>query len=143
MIMKLVIEHAPVAKTRPRMAVFRGKATVYDIQSTLMRKIKMLFKKQMTAKGYLKLEEGPIFFKMTAHMPIPKTSAKKTLEMEGMPHTKRKDIDNIFKFYSDILNGVAYNDDAQICSILCEKFYSSTPRVEIIIEEYKPKSQCW
>ena len=141
--MKLTIEHAPIAKTRPRMSVFRGKATVYDIQSSLMRRIKTVFKKQMRDKGYLKLAEGAISFKMTAHMPIPKTSAKKTLEMEGMPHTKKKDIDNIFKFYSDILNGVAYNDDAQICSILCEKFYSSKPRVEIIIEEYKPKSECW
>ena len=142
----LTIEHSPVAKTRPRLSTFRGRAVIYDIQSSLMRKIKTLFKKQMRDKGYLKLEEGAILFKMTAHMPIPKTSAKKTREMEGQPHAKKKDIDNIFKFYSDILNGIAYKDDGQICAIMCKKFYSSQPRVEIVIEPYsekKEKCQCW
>lgn len=160
--MKLTIEHDPVAKTRPRMSMFRGKARVYDIQSSIMRKIKTVFKSQMIAKGYLKLEEGPVMIKMTAYMLIPKTSAKKSLEMEGQPQCKKPDVDNIFKLYSDCLNGIAFRDDGQICTMLCEKLYSSTPRVEIVVEQFnrlrvrylyrmdddverdKPgKSQCW
>ena len=49
---------------------------------------------------------------------------------------KKKDLDNIVKIYLDCLNGLAYTDDSQICSMLCEKFYSAKPRVEIFLEPY-------
>ena len=108
-----------------------------------MRKIKWVFAKQMRAKGYLKLEEGPIRFRATFYVPIPKSWSKKRRdEAEGQPVTVKPDWDNRGKIYGDILNGIAYSDDAQICSALCEKFYSATPRVEIIIKPYI-KSECW
>ena len=39
------------------------------------------------------------------------------------------------KVIADSLNQVAYKDDTQIVDAQCRKFYSDTPRVEIIIKE--------
>jgi Holliday junction resolvase RusA-like endonuclease len=47
--------------------------------------------------------------------------------------TKKPDIDNIEKIIFDALNGIAYNDDSQIVSCWADKFYSTVPRVEVVI----------
>ena len=70
---------------------------------------------------------------------IPKsTSKKKKIEMlEGkIRPTKKPDIDNIIKSIFDALNKVAFNDDTQIISLQCYKFYSNEPRVEVSIDTY-------
>ena len=43
-------------------------------------------------------------------------------------------MDNYLKFYCDVLNEIAYDDDKQITKIIAEKVYSSQPRVEITLE---------
>jgi len=37
--------------------------------------------------------------------------------------------------FSDALNGLAYHDDSQIVSATVEKWYSTEPRVEVILME--------
>lgn len=47
-------------------------------------------------------------------------------------HSKRKDLDNLIKFVLDSLNGVAYDDDAQVAVLNCAKFYTcGEPRTEV------------
>ena len=46
------------------------------------------------------------------------------------------DIDNLIKFVMDSLNGQAYLDDSQICSVSSKKFYCNAgeqPRTEVAI----------
>lgn len=132
--MRLTIDHVPLAKQRPRFSTYNGKARTYDVQSSAMKKLKFYFAKQMRDKGYLKAEEGPVIVNLTAHMPKPKSWSKKRLkEAEGQPVITKPDVDNIYKLYSDVLNGIAYRDDAQIFRNLSEKFYSDKPRIEIEI----------
>lgn len=50
-------------------------------------------------------------------------------------HTARPDIDNLFKFIADSLNGVFWRDDSLICSVVCHKCYDEKPRTEITITE--------
>ena len=47
----------------------------------------------------------------------------------------KPDVDNIIKIYLDALNKIAYNDDNQVVSIICNKYYSDRPYVEIEITE--------
>ena len=49
--------------------------------------------------------------------------------------TKRPDCGNVLKAVLDGLNGVAYQDDAQICRIYFEKMYAEIPETRIIIKE--------
>lgn len=48
-------------------------------------------------------------------------------------HTGRPDVDNLFKFIADALNGVYYRDDSVIAKVEIVKIYSDRPRVEVEI----------
>lgn len=50
---------------------------------------------------------------------------------------KKPDCDNIGKIVADSLNGIAYKDDAQIVSMVIEKYYAEIPRVEVKITEVR------
>ncbi len=56
------------------------------------------------------------------------------MALEGTPHIKRPDLDNIIKFYLDALEGVCYDKDENVCVIQAKKIYSYKPRVEIEID---------
>lgn len=70
-------------------------------------------------------------------LPIPQSVTKKRrLDMIGgvERHTKKPDTDNLIKAVLDALNGVAYEDDAQIVMIAARKCYSVHPHIEIRIQ---------
>lgn len=69
--------------------------------------------------------------------PLPKSlSAKKTAALDGTPHTKKSNADNVAKAVLDALNGCAYPDDSQIAFLTVRKYQTAgTPRVEVTIEE--------
>jgi Holliday junction resolvase RusA-like endonuclease len=69
---------------------------------------------------------------------IPKSTSKKKhkLMLENIIRpTKKPDADNIAKIVCDALNGIAFLDDKQIVDARITKWYSDTPRIEIIIQE--------
>jgi Holliday junction resolvase RusA-like endonuclease len=49
--------------------------------------------------------------------------------------TGKLDCDNVIKIILDALNGVCYEDDAQICNLKFEKHYSNLPSVLVEISE--------
>ena len=85
-----------------------------------------------------------ISLKLIFYMPIPKSffrSGKYMLLLKEKYkdinyHSVKPDLDNLVKFYSDLLgmNKGFYIDDSQICSIHAEKKYGE-PRTEIAIQE--------
>jgi Holliday junction resolvase RusA-like endonuclease len=79
----------------------------------------------------------PLRATVTAFFTIPKsTSKKKAAAMDGRPHIKRPDADNVAKAILDALNGHAYNDDSTIASLTVWKYQTTgASRVEVIIEE--------
>ncbi len=125
---KLTIPGEPVAKARPRVTghvtYTPGKTKNYE---TLVKELYFVKHKQTLLEGELKIN-------IKAYFKIPKsTSKKKKAEMNSgkIRPTKRPDIDNVIKSITDALNGVAYDDDSQIVSVVAEKYWSEEPRVEI------------
>jgi len=134
--MFLSVDHEPIAQKRPRFWIKGNKPMVYDSQSSDKLKLKFEFASQMRSKGYLTIHEGPVGVKLIAYLKPPaKWSKKRLKEAEGTFVIKKPDADNILKFYFDVLNGIAYHDDNQICFVLCKKLYSKQPRVEITLKE--------
>jgi Holliday junction resolvase RusA-like endonuclease len=82
---------------------------------------------------------APISLELIFYFSRPKNHFKtgKNSEMlkDSAPdwHSRRPDIDNLVKFVQDSLNKIYYKDDALICQLIAKKFYSSTPRTEIIL----------
>jgi Holliday junction resolvase RusA-like endonuclease len=65
---------------------------------------------------------------------IPKSwSKKKALEMRGLPITGRPDIDNLAKAILDALNGVTYEDDAQVSDLHVTRRWGETDSVRVRI----------
>ena len=81
----------------------------------------------------------PLRATVTAFFTVPKsTSKKKAATMDGTPHIKRPDADNVAKAILDALNGHAYNDDSAIAALSVRKYQTTgASRVEVIIEEEK------
>ena len=50
-------------------------------------------------------------------------------------YIKKIDSDNLAKSILDALNGVAYDDDSQVCLLIVQKLYAETARVEVVLEE--------
>jgi crossover junction endodeoxyribonuclease RusA len=48
---------------------------------------------------------------------------------------RRKDLDNMIKLVMDALNGLAWNDDSQVVSIVATKRFEKPARTEVMVGE--------
>lgn len=84
----------------------------------------------------------PVRMSIEAVFDIPKSKSKKVkaqMYTGAILPTKKPDADNIAKVVCDALNGVAYKDDTQVCSLTVIKRYTTAeengPGVEISISK--------
>lgn len=78
----------------------------------------------------------PCTLVVTAFLPIPRSWSRKKREgaLEGLvTHTVKPDWDNLGKIVSDALNGIAWNDDAQVFWANVKKVYSENPSLEVTV----------
>ena len=75
-----------------------------------------------------------ISMQITAVYPVPASYPKRdkaaALAGDLLP-TKKPDADNVAKVIADALNGLAYDDDAQITDLLVLKRYGEDPEVRV------------
>jgi Holliday junction resolvase RusA-like endonuclease len=82
---------------------------------------------------------GPVAIEMLAYYAIPKSTPKKLIPdmVSGFKRpTKKPDLDNVLKAVLDGLNTVAFDDDAQVVQIDCQKFYGETPHLVVTVQEW-------
>lgn len=123
----------PVGKSRPR---FTKDGHTYTPQKTREYEDKVVQCWQyQSGKGFA--AGVPLKAIVTAFFTVPKsTSKKKAAALDGAPHIKRPDADNVAKAILDALNGHAYNDDSAIAALTVWKYQTTgASRVEVIIEE--------
>lgn len=152
--MKIVIPGDPIAKQRHR-HVKRGSLVVtYDPQKDIMEEIKKLIIYEMDQiihgeNKIIAIEASNIAFadtfelEMWFYMPIPNSDStrKRNEKLWGFQfHNVKPDYDNLAKIYGDCMNGIVWNDDAQVVHAICHKEYSLNPRVEITVRAKKKPS---
>lgn len=128
---------SPVAQGRPRITTVGGHARAYDpIKS---RDFKAMLKQHAQSICIQPLN-GALALTVRIYREIPKSfSRKKAMAAENgkiRPITK-PDVSNYLKGIEDALNGVLWHDDSQIVAYKepFGKYYSSTPRIEIEVEQ--------
>lgn len=126
--MKFYHSGNPIAKQRHRMA----NGIAYDPQEKIKRGMKFEFANQFRQQGYLKALEGSISAIVSISYQIPKSWPKKR-KITANYKTSRGDLDNICKFYFDVLNEIAYKDDSQVVELYAQKRYSDKEGVEITL----------
>lgn len=131
---ELVIEGEPVAKGRPKLSRYG----TYTPKKT--KDYEELVKKAWNESKYADFEplETAIKISVVFYRGIQKSGSKQIKDAKNkgliLP-TIKPDIDNYMKSILDGLNGLAYVDDSQVCSIKASKMYSAYPRVEVVVEE--------
>jgi Holliday junction resolvase RusA-like endonuclease len=84
--------------------------------------------------------KGQVKVKIIIFYEVPK-SAKKDVAKQMLSHTIRPtgrhfgDLDNSIKSILDALNGLAYDDDAQVVDILARRYYDKEAKVIVELEE--------
>lgn len=128
--MRLFIAQAPIGKARHR---FNSKSgVVYDPQKPTKMADKWIFAAQMREKGFKTLSKQPLSMSLTNFIPMPRSwSTAKKRRFLGQPAICKPDVDNAVKYYCDVLNRIAYEDDAHISQLWSEKLYSDSAGVEI------------
>ena len=128
---KFEVLGTPVAKGRPRLGKFR----TYTPHKT--KNYEELIKLSFINK-YSKFDPfmGELRVNIDAIFEVPKSySQKKKVKLLNTGYTHRPDVDNLTKAVLDALNGLAYKDDAQVCSLNFDKYYGKEAKVIIEIEE--------
>ena len=121
--MKIFIPIKPKAAPRPRVTM-RGTYNPTDYTQ---------YKFAIGAAVRTQCKEkliGPIEMSIEFIFKVPKSWPKKKRE-NAIWHTSKPDIDNLQKAIKDALNGIAYKDDAQVCSITAKKRYGDREGVLI------------
>lgn len=127
-------------KERPRASMIGGHAHIYTPKKTkdFEKKIASEFLK---AGGELLPKPIPVRVTVIIFHGVPKSYSKKKraacLNQETRP-MKKPDIDNICKCIMDGLNGVAYEDDTQIVSLIAYKYWAGTDYLEIHVTDVSP-----
>lgn len=142
MSISLWIGGEPVAKGRPRISSFGGKARAYTPAATRKaeERIASLWQGECIEQGV------PIMVTVSAYHERPKSHrlVSGPLSKAGVASvfpTKRPDLDNIVKLVLDGLNGVAYHDDAQIVNLIAERRWAALgeePGVQVVVQRVRP-----
>lgn len=128
----------PKAKGRPRFAKRGNFVTTYTPEETLNYEAFIKMRYIDAANGTV--FDGAVEAEINCVFGIPNsTSKKKKQEMlDGLiPCMKKPDTDNIAKSVLDSINTIAYKDDSQVVKLTVTKMYGETPRVDVILKEWR------
>ena len=135
MTITVTIPGEPVGKGRPK---FTKAGTAYTPSKTRAYENKVTFLYKMAAKGRKFQRHMPVAVEIRAYYEIPQSDSKRQRERKlsgAIMPCKKPDIDNVVKAVLDAINGIAYEDDAQVVMISAQKAYSERPRVEISVSD--------
>ncbi len=111
----------PLAQPRQRFAMIGGHVRNYTPGTHPIN----AFKTELRTAWQAEMIDGPCYCRITAVFPRPKSKTKKRDANPRLRHTSKPDCDNIAKSCCDALNGVAWKDDSQVCSLWVIKCVAS------------------
>ena len=127
----IVLNSKPVCQKRARMT---RSGIIYDSQKKDKLILRHLITNQLEKCDLLKTNPLKVEMLFYNEMP-PSYSEKKKQKLEGKPDVRHYDIDNVAKFYLDVMNDLVYKDDSQVCELFCKKTYARDSKVEIRIKD--------
>lgn len=141
----IVIPGVPIPKARPRFYIRNGKQFAYDPQNQEKNAIRASVENcavmDMFHGNFCSTQNN---YKMLFEFQMPwssvaTTSDKKLFEWGIQMSAHKPDVDNMVKFYCDVLNEIIYPDDSQVIDIHAIKTFSQNPKTIIDIMAIRPK----
>ena len=129
-VMDFFVPGIPVGKQRPRVTPHG----TYTPAKT--KDYERLVGRYYCAKAKVRREDYtcPVKMMITIFVAPPRSMSKSMREkalQNAFAPTKKPDIDNVAKSILDALNGLAYQDDKQVCDLSIRKLYSTDPGVRV------------
>lgn len=125
----------PQGKARPRFRRCGGFVRTYTPARTqeYEESVSSAYRR---STSYRWLRGTPLWLTVEARFPIPASASKKRrAELLGAPHVSRPDSDNVVKAVCDALNGLAWEDDSQVCCLSVRKVYAAEPGLTVAVGE--------
>ena len=118
----IVVPGQPIGKGRPRFA--RGRTYTPARTKEYEQRIGSIARQEMESCSW-EITPLPVKLTVLAQFEIPKswTQKKKHQALLGEITPGRPDIDNVAKAVLDALNGIVYDDDAQVTHLVVKKVY--------------------
>ncbi len=134
---KFIVPGQPVPQGRPRFARRGSQIQTYDPKPSveykkLVKEVAILNKPEELLEGSLSVEIQ-IYRQMLKSFSRAK---REQAEYRQLRPVTKPDIDNYAKGILDALKGVIWIDDGQVVRLVCDKFYSAKPRIEIAIKQF-------
>jgi Holliday junction resolvase RusA-like endonuclease len=131
MSISFIVYGEPVAKGRPR---YTKSGHCYTPAKTAKWEANVACLARR-AKGS-QFFDGPVNMRLSFIFGMPKNWPKGKRELwEGLPCTKKPDLDNVVKLVLDALNNAGvWADDSYVTDLSTRKVWGVEPRTEIIIE---------
>jgi len=132
----ITIPLAPTGQARPR---FTRTGIAYKHKSQATREAQLL--SYLVPFAPKEPSSDPLSLKVDAILPIPQSWPKKKKEaaiLGEVPTTKKPDLSNIIKQIEDVMQGIFFVDDKQVCQISARKRYGRHPGWEITIQYWRP-----
>ena len=89
--------------------------------------------------------DGPLSLVALFVMPRPISKTRKTKPNPSYPHVGKPDLDNLEKALCDALEGVAFNNDSQVCQKFTRKVVAAAgemPRTEVTLGPVEVQLTC-
>jgi len=136
MTLQFVIPGPPVGKGRPRFSTQGGKPRSYTPAVTRDYESLIAARAAEAMQGHAPLTT-PLTVYIYASMSIPLSwsKAKRQAALDGDVYPSRPDVDNIAKTVLDGMNGVVYEDDAQVTHLKVNKKYAEEGSVTVWMSE--------
>lgn len=134
----VTIPGEPCAQGRPRAAVVKGRAIVYDPSASRSWKGAARYQMQAELDGRDLIADGPVSVVIRAFHPCPKSDYRKRTPAPLRWRAKRPDAENVAKACLDAATGVLWMDDAQVARLVVEQFTAAqgeAPRVEMEVRD--------
>ncbi len=123
----------PIAKTRHRTFIQGKFLRTFDNQTKEKEKIKAQIVSEMRRRKDVILD-AYLDVRIDFYFPVAESLSNiRKNQCLWFHFPTVSDLDNLAKFYLDCCNSIAFNDDRQIVTLNCRKFYSHNPRTEITI----------
>lgn len=137
----IFLRDSPVAQARSRFAYVNGHSLVFDPQKDKKRAAARKISNQILENGFSGPLKGSLCVEAVFTIQIPSglnQIQKNKLLWDCQNICIKPDIDNLLKFYLDVMNGLVYEDDKQIVSVYAFKKVGVVPSVAIKVSEIDP-----
>lgn len=133
---KIIIPGEPRSLQRHRTTMCNGQQRQYDPQSKEKMVTKSLLLVEKQTKNWPEMQ-GILGYDIKINFFCYRRPSQRNLSEEELikiQHIQKPDLDNLLKYILDCGNKILWHDDAEIYKIVTEKFWSKTPRTEIIYD---------